>query len=149
MVLQRGDEPAGAEHDVAAEILPRSRFLRRLEYLWASPLNVLGALLALSVVVEALIGRAVSPYSPTLPQYGAAFSAPSVQHLFGTDEVGRDVFSRVLSGAGTAMEVVVVVVGIGAICGTLVGLISGYAGGWIDEILMRLTDIFLAFPILV
>ena len=143
---ESGRLPAAEDDEV---ILARSRRLHTLAPLWANPINILGTLLVLSVLVEALIGRAVAPYSPTLPNYGASFSAPSLQHLFGTDEVGRDVFSRVLAGSSTAMEVILVVVGIGATVGTLIGLISGYAGGWIDELLMRATDIFLAFPVLV
>ncbi|HEY8284932.1 MAG TPA: ABC transporter permease [Chloroflexota bacterium] len=148
MIVQHGDGQVGSL-DGDALIPARSRRLRMLAPLWANPINILGALLVLGVLVEALIGRAVAPYSPTLPDYGSSFSAPSLQHFFGTDEVGRDVFSRVLAGSSTAMEVILVVVGIGASVGTLIGLISGYAGGWIDELLMRVTDIFLAFPVLV
>jgi peptide/nickel transport system permease protein len=135
--------------DVATARLPSSRRFRSIGRLWSSPINALGALLVLIVVFEALFGRLISPYSPTLPDYAASFMPPSMHHLFGTDEVGRDVFSRVLSGASTAVEVILVVVGIGAVCGTLIGLVSGYVGGWTDEILMRITDIFLAFPVLV
>lgn len=148
MIVQHGDGQVGSL-DGDALIPARSRRLRMLAPLWANPINILGALLVLGVLVEALIGRAVAPYSPTLPDYGSSFSAPSLQHFFGTDEVGRDVFSRVLAGSSTAVEVILVVVGIGASVGTLIGLISGYAGGWIDELLMRVTDIFLAFPVLV
>jgi peptide/nickel transport system permease protein len=148
MIAQPGDGPVAAF--TGDEDIPRqARRLRTIQPLWANPINILGTLLVLSVLIEALLGRAVAPYSPTLPNYGASFSAPSFQHLFGTDEVGRDVFSRVLAGSGTALEVILVVVGIGATVGTLIGLISGYAGGWIDELLMRITDIFLAFPVLV
>jgi peptide/nickel transport system permease protein len=148
MIAQPGDGPV--EAFTGDEDIPRqARRLRTIQPLWANPINILGTLLVLSVLIEALLGRAVAPYSPTLPNYGASFSAPSFQHLFGTDEVGRDVFSRVLAGSGTALEVILVVVGIGATVGTLIGLISGYAGGWIDEFLMRITDIFLAFPVLV
>ena len=135
--------------DGEGAVLARARRFRALEQIWSSPINILGALLVLGVLVEALIGRIVAPFPPTVPDYSAAFQAPSATHFFGTDEVGRDVFSRVVSGAGAAMEVVVVVVGIGALAGTLIGLVAGYTGGWVDEILMRLTDIFLAFPVLV
>lgn len=135
-----GAEPAFSAH---------ARGSRLLQHLWSSPMNMLGAVFVLAFVVQALIGRAVAPYPPTVPDYSAAFGAPSLPHLFGTDEVGRDVFSRVLSGASTAMEIILVVVGFGALFGTLVGLVSGYAGGWTDEVLMRITDIFLAFPVLV
>ncbi len=148
MIAQHGDRSVDA-FDGEAIIPARSRRFRLFAPLWANPINILGTLLVFSVLVEALIGHAVAPYSPTLPNYGASFSAPSLQHLFGTDEVGRDVFSRVLAGSSTAVEVILVVVGIGATVGTLIGLIAGYAGGWIDELLMRITDIFLAFPVLV
>jgi peptide/nickel transport system permease protein len=110
---------------------------------------MIGALLVLLVVALALIGRYVSPYPPTINDYASTFQPPSARHLFGTDNVGRDIFSRVLSGAGSAVAVIAVVVGIGAAFGTVLGLISGYAGGWVDEILMRVTDVFLAFPVLV
>ncbi len=116
---------------------------------WSTPLNALGTLLVLAVVVDALAGRTFAPYSPTAPDYGATFSPPSLQHFFGTDEVGRDIFSRILSGASLALQVAVIVVGIGAAVGTTLGLISGYIGGWVDELLMRLTDVFLALPPLV
>ncbi|HVC82797.1 MAG TPA: ABC transporter permease [Chloroflexota bacterium] len=148
MIVQHGDVDVNA-FDGDAVIPMRSRRFRLLAPLWANPINILGTVLVLGVLVEALIGRAVAPYSPILPDYGSSFGAPSLQHFFGTDEVGRDVFSRVLAGSSTAMEVILVVVGIGASVGTLIGLISGYAGGWIDELLMRVTDIFLAFPVLV
>lgn len=148
MIVEQEGEAVDAA-GVGDVLLARRHRFFLLEHVWANPINVLGTLLVLSVLIEALIGRAVAPYSPTLPNYQAAFSAPSLQHLFGTDEVGRDVFSRVLAGSGTAMLVILVVVGIGAAFGTLLGLVSGYAGGWVDEILMRVTDIFLAFPVLV
>lgn len=150
MIMQHeGESSHAATAEAEVVMLTRSRRWRTLEQLWTNPINLIGALLVLLVLVLAVIGGAVAPYAPTIPQYGAAFSAPSLQHLFGTDEVGRDVFSRVLAGASTAVEVILVVVGIGATFGTLLGLISGYAGGWLDEILMRLTDLFLAFPVLV
>lgn len=148
MTVPRGDERVDTDDGDGIGATHRRRF-RMPAPLRANPINIVGTLLVLIVLVEALIGRVVAPYSPTLPDYGSAFSAPSLQHLFGTDEVGRDVFSRVLAGSGTAVEVILVVVGIGATVGTLIGLISGYAGGWIDELLMRVTDIFLAFPVLV
>lgn len=129
---------------------PRQSGRRRgLRQLWTTPTNAIGGALVALTVVVALLGRVVSPYSPTLNDYTATFQPPSPRHPFGTDEVGRDILSRVLSGAGTAMETIVVVVGIGAAFGTLVGLISGYADGWVDEVLMRVTDVFLAFPVLV
>jgi peptide/nickel transport system permease protein len=132
-----------------AVTLSHSRRLTALRVLWASPVNLLATVLVAGVVVTALIGRAVAPYSPIAPAYGAGFLPPSPQHLFGTDELGRDVFSRVLGGAQVSLLIAVVVVGSGAAVGTTVGLAAGYLGGWIDELLMRLTDVFLALPVLV
>jgi peptide/nickel transport system permease protein len=148
MIARRdGENPEAIESETS--VLTRSRRWRTIEHLWSNPINILGSLLVIIVLVEALIGRWAAPYPPTLPNYGASFGTPSVQHFFGTDEVGRDVFSRVLAGSSTAVEVILVVVSIGAACGTLLGLLSGYIGGWVDELLMRVTDIFLAFPVLV
>ena len=145
-----GAASAGSAADEADAAAPgRSGRLHALRRLWASPTNVIGVALVALTIIVALVGRVVAPYSPTLNDYAATFQPPSPRHLFGTDEVGRDIFSRVMNGAGTAIETIVVVVGIGAAFGTLVGLISGYTGGWVDELLMRVTDIFLAFPVLV
>ncbi len=135
--------------DIGVESSGRSRWRSALHVCWSSPLNSLGTLLVLAVVADGIVGQALAPYSPTMPNYGATFTPPSLQHLFGTDEVGRDIFSRVLSGGRLALEVAVIVVGIGAGVGTAIGLIAGYTGGWIDELLMRLTDVFLALPPLV
>ena len=134
-----------AEGDLPA----RSRRHSALRVCWSTPLNGLGTLLVVVVLVDALCGQALAPYAPTAPDYGATFSPPSWQHLFGTDEIGRDIFSRVLSGGRLALEIAVVVVGIGAGVGTAIGLVAGYMGGWVDELLMRLTDVFLALPPLV
>ncbi|MFI5268277.1 MAG: ABC transporter permease [Chloroflexota bacterium] len=105
--------------------------------------------LSLLVLLDALFGPALAPYSPIKPDYSAFLNAPSWRHLFGTDEVGRDMFSRVLGGARLALEVAVVVVGLGSAAGTALGLFAGYMGGWIDELIMRVTDVFLALPPLI
>jgi len=144
-----GGEQLGSLPGDQAEVLLRARRFASLRLLWCRPINMLGTLLVLTVLVVALLGHLVAPYDPIHNDYGSSFLAPSPQHLFGTDQVGRDIFSRVLGGASTAMEVVLVVVGFGAAFGTILGLIAGYVGGWTDELLMRLTDIFLALPVLV
>jgi len=136
-------------NDVGDELPARSGRWSVVRVCWSSPVNALGTLLVVVVLIDALFGQVIAPYSPTVPNYNAIFSAPSLQHLFGTDEVGRDIFSRILCGARIALEVAVVVVGIGAGVGTVIGLIAGYFGGWVDEFLMRMTDVFLALPPLV
>jgi peptide/nickel transport system permease protein len=87
-----------------------------------------------------------APYGPNVPNYGARLQPPSATHIFGTDELGRDIFSRALYGTrlslSAALEVEAAVVPVGV----FTGLIAGYLGGWTDEAIMRITDVFLAFP---
>jgi peptide/nickel transport system permease protein len=144
-----GAVAAGDEDGTIFEVRPVRRHRVTRFTIWRRPLNLLALVLVVTVVAVALIGEAIAPYSPVKPDYGSILIAPSLDHLFGTDEVGRDVFSRVLSGARLSLEVGVIVVGIGAFVGTALGLIAGYAGGWVDEGVMRMTDVFLAFPVLV
>lgn len=99
----------------------------------------LGALLAPWLTRFADQGRGV----PDLP---SRLQSPSGEHWFGTDDLGRDVFARILFGARTALLVAVAVVLFSVIIGVLVGTVSGYFGKWVDEVLMRITDMFLAFP---
>lgn len=104
-----------------------------------------GLILTGLMVFAALLGSFWTPYVPTAMKYGR-FQAPSLAHLFGTDNFGRDIFSRVLKGTGTTLGIALSTVSIGAAIGTLVGAITGYYGGWLDEALMRLNDAITAFP---
>ncbi|MCR5138042.1 MAG: ABC transporter permease [Oscillospiraceae bacterium] len=92
-----------------------------------------------------LLGTFWTPYVPTAMKYGK-FSPPSAAHIFGTDNFGRDIFSRVLKGSGTTLAIALSTVSIGALAGTLIGAVTGYLGGAADEILMRLNDALTAFP---
>ena len=87
-----------------------------------------------------------TPYDPTAISVGPKFAPPSLQHLLGTDNFGRDILSRVMKGAGTTFAIGAATVAIGAVCGTAVGALTGYFGGVADEILMRLNDALTAFP---
>ena len=137
---------AGAEAAAGAATRPRLGVRR---FFAANPLNVVGVALIAVLVVVAVFGDALAPYSPIIPHYGELLQAPSAQHLFGTDEIGRDVLSRVLSGAKISLSVATVVLIVGVVLGTVLGGIAGLAGGALDEIIMRVTDIFLAFPSLI
>ncbi len=102
-------------------------------------------------MLVALLAPVLAPYPADAT--GAAETAqllrpPSAAHWFGTDELGRDVFSRVLYGARIGPVVAVAVVTVSLLVGTVIGVVAGYFGGWIDELLMRLTDVFLAVPAL-
>lgn len=105
-----------------------------------------GLALLIALVVVALAAPVIAPYGPTdlagLP-FTPAFHGG---HLLGTDEVGYDIFSRVLFGLRTSLVGVVVVVSSGVVIGSLIGLVAGTAGGWVDSLLMRITDLFLALP---
>jgi peptide/nickel transport system permease protein len=97
----------------------------------------------------ALCAPWLSPADPLAQNVSAGLQPPSAGYLFGTDKLGRDILSRILYGARISLIVGVAVVVIAGGVGTLLGLVAGYLGGWIDEALMRITDIFFAFPALI
>jgi peptide/nickel transport system permease protein len=99
----------------------------------------------LAIVLVTLFAHRLAPYNPNLP-VGDPLAKPGSHHLLGTDEVGRDMFSRVLIGLGSSWWGAMVVIASGVLGGGLVGLIAGAAGGIVDSFLMRVTDVFLALP---
>ncbi|XVQ84722.1 ABC transporter permease [Microbispora siamensis] len=114
-------------------------------------LAVAGAVLLGIVVLAALLAPWIAPYpedggSATHPL--EALLPPSGAHWFGTDQVGRDVLSRVLFGARTSLLIAVAVLAVSGVAGVILGVVAGYAGGWARDVIMRVTDIFLAFPAL-
>ena len=107
-------------------------------------------LIIIALLVVAAFADVLAPYSPTVGDLkNARLLPPGAAHWFGTDDLGRDIYSRIVYGARWTLYVVILVAIIAAPIGLLVGTIAGYAGGWTDTILMRITDIFLAFPKLV
>jgi peptide/nickel transport system permease protein len=116
------------------------RFLRR------SPLAVIGIAIVLVTIYFALTSQWITPYDPIGVELKSKLLSPSSEHWFGTDDMGRDVLSRVISGTKVSLISALIIISISMVFGTIVGVIAGYAGGWVDDILMRLTDIFLAFP---
>ncbi len=105
-----------------------------------------GCIITGILVLLIIIGAVWTPYSPTAMDASAKFRAPSFAHIFGTDNFGRDIFSRVLKGGATTLAIAVATIAIGAIIGTLVGAATGYFGGIVDDALMRLNDALTAFP---
>lgn len=87
-----------------------------------------------------------TPYDPDAQNASIKMAAPSFQHLLGTDNFGRDIFSRVVKGAGTTMFISIITVAIGVGAGILLGGLTGYFGGWLDEVFMRINDVVTAFP---
>ena len=120
---------------------------RRFSSNW---LAVAGLAVIIALVLVAIFADLIAPYSPVIGDLkGARLLPPSATHWFGTDDLGRDIFSRIVYGSRLTLFVVVLVAVIAAPIGLLVGTVAGYAGGWIDAVLMRITDIFLAFPKLI
>lgn len=109
-------------------------------------LFVLGLVIALGFLLVALTAAWIAPHDPQAIDFSAKLKAPSLAHPFGTDVLGRDIFSRVMHGSRTSLLTGVLVVSMALIIGLPVGLLAGYYGGRIDMILMRVADVFLAFP---
>ena len=112
-------------------------------------LALVGLWVVLGIVAVALFASWVAPASPIKPDFGNLLRSPSAAHPMGTDDLGRDVLSRVIFGARTALLAGVLSVGIAVLAGLPLGLLSGYYGGRLDDLLMRLTDAMLSFPFLV
>ncbi len=112
-------------------------------------LALVGLGIIIVIVFIAIFAPVLAPYPPDEQHLKDRLQPPSSKYLFGTDEFGRDLFSRVLYGSRTALLVGIVVVAISATIGVTLGLISGYFGGWIDELIMRTVDIVWAFPALI
>jgi peptide/nickel transport system permease protein len=115
-------------------------------FLAESRLNVLGAAIVTLVLLLAVFGPLIAPQNPNQVNLLAVLQPPSVDHWFGTDNLGRDLFSRVIAGTRISVEVAVIILSLSVAFGTALGIISGLAGGLVDEIVMRVTDLFLAFP---
>jgi len=124
-----------------------------VRYLWYflrnTPVTLIGFAIVLLLVVTAILAPVIAPY----PEHAAGgtnvqerLQPPSRQHLFGTDEMGRDIFSRVVYGTRTSLQIGVIAVGLALLIGVPLGLFAGYFRGFLDEFIMRITDIFLSFP---
>ncbi|MFY0621000.1 MAG: ABC transporter permease [Pelagimonas sp.] len=114
-----------------------------------NPLAMLGAAIVLVLVLAAAFAPWIAPESPVGQNLQARLLPPSWDHWMGTDELGRDIFSRVVYGARITLMIVALVALIAAPLGLIIGAISGYFGGWTDKILMGLTDVFLSMPKLI
>jgi peptide/nickel transport system permease protein len=110
---------------------------------------MVGAVVVLFFVVIAVAAPLIAPYEPVATSWAAVRQPPSLEHWFGTDEIGRDVLSRVIFGARASLLAGVVSVSISLACGVPIGLVSGYVGGFLDGLLMRITDALLACPFLI
>lgn len=136
--------------EVAPDRVVRRRLPHRLRAFLRDPLALAGGLVVLLLIVLAVFGPWIAPYPGARGQgqidVPSAFLPPSSAHWFGTDELGRDVLSRVILGARPALLVSLLVVGLAVLIGVPLGAIAGYRRGRLDGFIMRTTDLFLAFP---
>ncbi|CAH1656464.1 Dipeptide transport system permease protein DppC [Hyphomicrobiales bacterium] len=136
---------AMAAPPIITPLSPTQRYMRRFA---THKLGVLGLIFLILVVSAALFAPWIAPYPPQRI-LTRALQAPSWKYWFGTDEIGRDIFSRIVWGSQISLQVVGYSIAGAAIVGATVGLIAGYVGGWIDIVLMRIMDAIMAFPFLI
>ena len=127
---------------------PESRTAEVARRFWRNRKAALGAVLLGVMVGAAVLSPLVSPYPPTRPSPDDVFSPPGPRHWMGTDEIGRDVFSRVLAGSRISLVAGLAASALTLTAGVVFGLLSGYRGGWVDTVIMRAVDVMLAVPTL-
>ncbi|WP_194717420.1 ABC transporter permease [Vibrio sp. S9_S30] len=143
--LPNGSEEVSV-NEYSQAITSFQKYWRRFS---ANPMAIIGALMVLSVVLSALLAPWISPYADQVGSYvnfRARHLAPSSEYWFGTDNVGRDIFTRVIFGYQVSLKLVLGVLGIAIPIGVTLGLLAAYAGGWVEFTIMRLNDMLLAVP---
>lgn len=131
--------------DAKAERQREGAWWRWLQTLWRNKPAVIGLVMLLSIALLGIAAPVVAPYDPRAQEYGFLV-APSAAHIMGTDDLGRDLFSRILYGARISLFVGVSTVLLSMTLGVLMGLAAGYYGGWVDQVIMRYIDLQWAFP---
>lgn len=114
-----------------------------------NPLSLAGLLIIGLLILMAFIAPALAPYDPLKTDTAFRLQPPSAEHFFGTDQLGRDIFSRVLYGARISLRIAILTAVIALVIGGPLGIVSGYFRGRVDDLLMRVTDMFMAFPRLI
>lgn len=128
------------------EVKKENRVLRFVKRYVRSRNVMAGSLVLLTIIILVIFAPVFTPYEPTEQFRRDRLQPPNEQYFLGTDNLGRDIFTRILYGGQVSLQVGIFSVAIGATLGTLLGLISGYFGGWTDTLIMRLIDMMLAFP---
>lgn len=150
-------EPAVAAH--SAEELARRRYLedttgRRIrratvDFIKRRPLGTIGAVIVIGMILTAVFAEQIAPYTPDEGDFTGLPTPPSLEHLLGTDGFGRDVLSRLIYGSQTALAVGFISSIVGSTLGLMFGVIGAYFGGKIDELIQRIMDILISFPLIV
>lgn len=147
--LTTGEVSDAARHAVATAKRHRRRApgLRRMVRRFVrqpGPMVALGFLVLMAIL--AALAPVITRFDPDATNLRNALQGPSAEHWLGTDELGRDTFTRLFFAARVSLLAAVQAVGVGLLLGVVPGIVAGYAGGWVDAIIMRITDVFLAFP---
>jgi peptide/nickel transport system permease protein len=124
----------------------RPRWRETLSLLAHNPTALVAALVLLVIVVVATFDTAFASQGPNEQDIPHRLEAPGWSHPFGTDDLGRDILSRVILGASVSLKVGFLSVGLALVAGTLIGLLAGFYGRWVDDVLMRFMDMLFAFP---
>lgn len=127
-------------------------FARGVYRFRSNSLSMIGLIMLIFVFLVAVFAPVIAPFpedATGTTNVMERLQPPSAAHLFGTDKIGRDIFSRVVMGTGLALQVGTIIILLATTIGVTIGAVAGYSGGWVDDILMRITDIFLTVPALV
>jgi peptide/nickel transport system permease protein len=144
-----GDSTIMTADEIAAVADRRRQMRRQWGRLFGNPLSAVGLALSAAFIVMAIAAPLLAPHDPLAMDPSKRLAAPSALHWFGTDDGGRDVLARVIYGTRSSLMTALGILSLASVIGTGIGLAAGYFGGWLDEALMRITDMFLAFPALV
>ncbi len=149
MSMVAPDPTLGPAFDAVAEVRRRSPLARVLGFVRRQPLGTIGLLLVAVVAVAGLGANWIAPYDPTANDFAAMIQAPSWAHPLGTDQFGRDILSRIIFGARTALIVGLSAATIGGFSGLVLGVASAYFGGRLDLAVQRVLDVLMAFPLII
>jgi peptide/nickel transport system permease protein len=138
-----------SKHELILSHAPRLRRRGRSDRRWANVTLGVGLAIVGIALIAAIFAPLIAPDDPNAVNLLASFEPPSWHHLMGTDNLGRDVFSRVVYAGRVDFQIGIITTYVPLVTGMLVGAIAGYFGGWVDTVLMRLVDVVIAFPFLV
>lgn len=139
-------EPASMLAPEKQEMKARKMWVDSLLRIMKSKTSFIGLLIIALLLITALFAPLIAPHDPAAQSIVDRYQPPSGKHILGTDELGRDIFSRIVYGTRISIQIGLIAVGISLIIGVLLGGIAGYFGRWIDQVIMRIIDIMMAFP---
>ena len=126
-----------------------SRFKKFIHLVKKRPLLAVCSLVIIIFIIMVVFADFIAPYSPTATDFSSPMSAPSLEHIFGTDRLSRDIFSRMIYGLRMSLFIGLIPPSINLLLGTLLGMLAGLSNKWIDMIIMRLVDIALSYPFMI